>query len=146
MSISKERIRHALTAVLGLLLFFIALEVLRRQLHAVTWRSLSTDALNTPPMQLLAAAILAAMNYAVLTGYDFIAFSYIGRKLPRWRVAVASFIAYSISNNRVQRSVRHLGAISFLLALGCQRGRAVADRVFQYDDILDRPHGTWRNE
>jgi phosphatidylglycerol lysyltransferase len=50
-------------------------------------------------MQLLAAAILVALNYAVLTGYDFIAFSYIGRKLPRWRVAIASFIAYSISNN-----------------------------------------------
>jgi phosphatidylglycerol lysyltransferase len=99
MSITKERIQQALPAVLGLLLFFIALEVLRRELHAVTWRSLSTDALNTPPLQLLAAAILTALNYAVLTGYDFIAFSYIGRKLPRWRVAIASFIAYSISNN-----------------------------------------------
>jgi phosphatidylglycerol lysyltransferase len=99
MSITKERIQRALPAVLGLILFFIALEVLRRELHRVTWRSLSTDALNTPPMQLLAAAILVAMNYAVMTGYDFIAFSYIGRKLPRWRVAIASFIAYSISNN-----------------------------------------------
>ena len=99
MSITKERIQRALPPVLGLLLFFIALEVLRRELHRVTWRSLSTDALNTPPLQLLAAAILVAMNYAVMTGYDFIAFSYIGRKMPRWRVAIASFIAYSISNN-----------------------------------------------
>src|SRR5678815_2510793 len=99
MNITKERLQRALPAVLGLVLFFIALEVLRRELHRVTWRSLSTDVLNTPPLQLLAAAILVAVNYAVMTGYDFIAFSYIGRKLPRWRVAIASFIAYSISNN-----------------------------------------------
>jgi len=99
MSIAKERIQRALPALIGLFLFFIALEVLRRELHAVTWRSLSSDALNTPPLQLLAAAILTAMNYAVLTGYDFIAFSYIKRTLPRWRIAIASFIAYSISNN-----------------------------------------------
>ena len=98
MSITKERIHRALPPILGLLLFFIALEVLRRELHRVTWRSLSTDALNTPPLQLLAAAVLVALNYAILTGYDFIAFSYIGRRLPRWRVAIASFIAYSISN------------------------------------------------
>ena len=99
MNITKERLQRALPAVLGLVLFFIALEVLRRELHRVTWRSLSTDVLNTPPLQLLAAAILVAVNYAVMTGYDFIAFSYIGRKLPRWRVAIASFIAYSISYN-----------------------------------------------
>jgi len=99
MSAIQERIRRALPAVAGLLMFVAALEVLRRQLHTVTWRSLSSDALNTPPSQLFAAALLTAMNYAVLTGYDFIAFAYIGRRLPRVRVAFASFIAYAIGNN-----------------------------------------------
>jgi len=47
----------------------------------------------------MAAALLTALNYAVLTGYDLIAFLYIGKQLPRWRVAAASFIAYSISNS-----------------------------------------------
>jgi len=99
MSITRDRLQRALPALAGLLLFFIALEILRRELHAVTWRSLASDALNTPPLQLLAAGFLTAMNYIVLTGYDFIAFSYIGRTLPRRRVALASFIAYAISNN-----------------------------------------------
>ena len=43
--------------------------------------------------------ILTAVNYAVLTGYDFLAFAYLGRSLPWRRVAVASFVAYAISNN-----------------------------------------------
>src|SRR6185503_3407039 len=36
---------------------------------------------------------------AVLTAYDFLALIYINKRLPRWRVAVASFLAYAIANN-----------------------------------------------
>ena len=38
-------------------------------------------------------------NYAVLTGYDFLAFMYIGRHPPWRRVVMTSFLAYAISNN-----------------------------------------------
>ena len=60
----RERILRAIPAIAGLLLFFLALEVLRRELHAVTWRTLSADALNTPTAQLLAAVLLTALNYS----------------------------------------------------------------------------------
>jgi len=99
MSLTRERLQRALPAVIGLALFFIALEVLRRELHAVTWHSLSADAMNTPPLRLLSALLLTMMNYTVLTGYDFIALSYIGKKIPRLRVALTSFIAYAIAHN-----------------------------------------------
>jgi phosphatidylglycerol lysyltransferase len=99
MSATRERLQRALPAVMGLALFFIALEVLRHELHAVTWRSLSSDAMNTPPLRLLSALLLTSLNYAVLTGYDFIALSYIGRTIPRVRVALTSFIAYAIAHN-----------------------------------------------
>jgi len=94
-----ERLRSALPALIGLGLFLAALEVLRTQLHAVTWHALTADIFSTPPSRLGAAAILTAVNYAVLTGYDFLAFAYLGRSLPWRRVAVASFVAYAISNN-----------------------------------------------
>jgi phosphatidylglycerol lysyltransferase len=35
----------------------------------------------------------------VLTGDDLLAFAYIGRRLPRLKIALASFLAYAISNN-----------------------------------------------
>jgi len=94
-----ERLRSALPALIGLGLFLAALEVLRTQLHAVTWHALTVDIFGTPPSRLGAAVILTATNYAVLTGYDFLAFAYLGRSLPWRRVAVASFVAYAISNN-----------------------------------------------
>ena len=43
--------------------------------------------------------MLTALNYAALTGYDLLAFAYIGKTLPRAHIALASFLAYAISNN-----------------------------------------------
>ena len=99
MSDRLARLRRALPAAIGLLLFLAALEVLRRELHALSWQTLTEDVTRTPWWQLIAAAGLTIANYAVLTGYDFIALEYAGRRLPRARVAIASFIAYAIANN-----------------------------------------------
>ena len=40
-----EKLRRALPAVLGLILFAAALVVLRKELHAVTWQALTADVL-----------------------------------------------------------------------------------------------------
>jgi len=93
------RLRQALPFLIGLALFVAALEVLRVELHAVTWHELSADVWATPPAQLLTALGLTALNYVALTGYDLLAFAYIGKALPRAHVAGASFLAYAISNN-----------------------------------------------
>ncbi|HEY7473569.1 MAG TPA: bifunctional lysylphosphatidylglycerol flippase/synthetase MprF [Vicinamibacterales bacterium] len=95
----RERIRHVLPAVIGVVLFVVALGVLRRELERVTWHALTRAVLNTPPTALLAAILLTAINYAALTGYDFIAFAYIGKRLPRRQIAATSFLAYAIANN-----------------------------------------------
>lgn len=93
------RLRAALPAVIGLALFLAALEVLRTELRAVTWNGLTADLLNISRGRLLLAVGLTAANYAVMTGYDFLAFAYVGKRLPWGRVAAASFLAYAISNN-----------------------------------------------
>jgi len=101
--------RRVLPAAAALVLFLAALEVLRREMHAVTWRALSANALGTPPWLVATAFLLTALNYAVLTGYDFIALASIGRppalgfggtsRLTVARVAVTSFLAYAIANS-----------------------------------------------
>jgi phosphatidylglycerol lysyltransferase len=48
---------------------------------------------------LLLGLVLTALNYAVLTGHDFLAFAYIGKRPARRRIALASFLAYAIANN-----------------------------------------------
>lgn len=95
----SERLRRAIPVVIGLALFVAALEVLRVELRTVTWHELSADVLHTPVSRLALALALTALNYAALTGYDLLAFAYIGKALPRRRVAVVSFLAYAISNN-----------------------------------------------
>ena len=94
-----ERLRQAIPVAIGLALFLVALEVLRVELRTVTWHELTADVLGTPAWQLALALVLTAVNYAALTGYDLLAFAYIGKALPRARIALASFLAYAISNN-----------------------------------------------
>lgn len=93
------RLRRALPAIIGLVLFVAALEVLRTELRTVTWHELARDVVSTPPRQLGLALLVTILNYAVLTGYDFLALAYIGKRLPHGRVALTSFLAYAIANN-----------------------------------------------
>ena len=95
----RERVRQALPAVIGLVLFAVALAVLRTELRTVSWHDLTADVRGTPARQLGWAVLLTALNYATLTGYDLLAFAYIGKRLARGRIMLASFLAYAIANN-----------------------------------------------
>jgi uncharacterized membrane protein YbhN (UPF0104 family) len=93
------RMRRVLPAVIGLVLFVAAVHVLRTELGAATRHTLITDVIGTPARHLVLALVFTATNYAVLTGYDFLAFAYIRRRLPHGRIALTSFVAYAIANN-----------------------------------------------
>ena len=93
------RLRRAAPVLIGLFLFLIALDVLRLELRAVSWPDLVADVLAVPPSRLGIAILLTALNYTALTGYDLLAFAYIGKSLPKAHIAWASFLAYAISNN-----------------------------------------------
>jgi phosphatidylglycerol lysyltransferase len=93
------RMRAALPALIGFVLFAAALEVLRTELRTVTWHGLTADLSNISGWRVALAAVLTAVNYGVLTGYDFLAFAYLGKHLPPRRIAMTSFLAYAISNN-----------------------------------------------
>jgi phosphatidylglycerol lysyltransferase len=80
------------------MIFGVALEVLRIELRAVSWRELTRDVLGMPAPQLALAVLLTALNYAVLTGYDFVAFASLGKSLPASRIAMTSLLAYGIAN------------------------------------------------
>jgi phosphatidylglycerol lysyltransferase len=88
-----------LAPLIGVALFVVALLYLWRELRTLTmaelWRTTQTL-----PVSLLGLAIaLTLVNYAVLTGYDQLAFIYLNRAVPRWQIGLASFVGYAISNN-----------------------------------------------
>jgi phosphatidylglycerol lysyltransferase len=93
------RLRRLVPALVSLAVFFAALAVLRSELRHVTWVELMRDTVAMPPNRLAVAVALTALNYAVLTAYDFLAFVYIRKAIARARVALASFVAYAVANN-----------------------------------------------
>jgi phosphatidylglycerol lysyltransferase len=93
-----DRLRRALPPLVGLALFVVALRVLHAELHATSWRDLSADIHNTGGQQLLFAVLLTALNYALLTGYDFLGCASLGLRLPAREIARTSFLAYGIAN------------------------------------------------
>ncbi len=95
----NRKLANAAGALIGLTLFLAALWVLHRALATYHYRDLILAARSVPASRLTAALLLTALNYLVLTGYDVLAFRYIGRSLPYAKVAFASFIGYSFSNN-----------------------------------------------
>src|SRR4029434_3494446 len=95
----SERIRQIVPAVVGLVLFVIALEVLRFELRSVSWDQVRLEVSSLPQTRLIGAIALTVLNYLVLTGYDLLAFAYIGRSLPRLRIALTSLLAYAVANS-----------------------------------------------
>lgn len=95
----NRKIITVLGSLAGLLLFLTALWVLHRALAGYHYRELAAEARAIRGPRLLYALLLTALNYFVLTGYDYLAFRYIHRTLAYGKIAFASFIGYAFSNN-----------------------------------------------
>jgi len=89
----------AWTALLGLVLFGLALYWLHRVLGHYHWRDIAAHVRAIPASASLRAALLAVAGYASLTLYDALGVRFVGARLPYPRVALASFMAYAIGHN-----------------------------------------------
>lgn len=83
----------------GLALFAAAVWVLNRSLQEVSYREVRAAIHGLPASALLLSVLFTAGNYAVLCGFDLLAFRYVGKRLTEWKVAVTSFIGYAVANN-----------------------------------------------
>ena len=73
--------------------------MLWHQLSELTWAALLADVVGTPRRALLLAVSLTTLSYLTMCGYDFMAMTYIRKRLPRGRVGWVSFLAYAVANN-----------------------------------------------
>jgi phosphatidylglycerol lysyltransferase len=72
---------------LGAVLFAAAVWVLHRELRQVRYREVAEAVRALPPARLLLAFLLTFANYAILTGFDLLAFEYVGKRIAgggRW--------------------------------------------------------------
>ena len=94
----KTGLTRALPVVVGVVVLLIVVAALRLELRTISWTELAADVVRMPRRRLAEAIGLTVLNYAVLTGYDVLAFVYLGKRLPRWRVMTTAFLAYAVSN------------------------------------------------
>ena len=89
---------HRLSVVVGLALFAIAIWILIHEVGTLGPGRVAAAFRQERRGALSLALALVALNYAVLTLHDQLAVAYVGRKLSRWRVSVASFVGFAVSN------------------------------------------------
>ena len=95
----KERLLAAIAPIVGLALFAGAIAILHRELAAYHLTDVVGHLQAIPARQLAIALLITGAGYLTLTGYDLLAFRWIGRALALRRIALASFIAYVFSHN-----------------------------------------------
>ena len=84
------------SAVIAIVLF--CLNVVRKKLGHFTWDQVLEGFSNVPTYQLLIAFLVTAVNFVILTGYDWIAVHYLKKKLPLRKIMVGAVIGYAFSN------------------------------------------------
>jgi phosphatidylglycerol lysyltransferase len=92
-------ILRRLPTLLGVLLFAAAVGVLYAELREVSAPAVLRSIGALPLWAVGAAAVLVGLNYLVLAGFDLLGFRYIGRSVAAWKVSVASFTGYAVSNS-----------------------------------------------
>lgn len=85
--------------VMGLVLFGAAAFVLERALRQIEFEEVLLQFQAIPFSGLLLATLLTALDYSALSGYDWLALRYAGRRLPYRKSALASFVGYTFSHN-----------------------------------------------
>src|ERR1044071_3044601 len=96
----SDRLRATLTRLLPLLtvvLFAVAVIVLRRELAGARYAQIVGHLHGLSRRALATALGLTLLGYGVLTRYDALGMRYVHRRIRASRIALASFIAYSLS-------------------------------------------------
>ncbi|MFO0941258.1 MAG: YbhN family protein, partial [Pirellulales bacterium] len=76
----------------------VCINILRKRLRDISWNDLWEGVLNVPTQQLILAIVVTALNFVILTGYDWIAITYLKKKLPWRKIMVGAVIGYAFSN------------------------------------------------
>jgi uncharacterized membrane protein YbhN (UPF0104 family) len=84
------------TAVLAIV--GICLNIVRKKLAHFTWEQVWDGIVNIPPHQIGMAFAFTALNFIVLTGYDWIAVHYLKKDIPIRKIMVGAIVGYALSN------------------------------------------------
>ncbi len=84
------------TAVIAIV--FCCINVLRKKLSHFTWLDIWDGLATVPSQQIYLAVFITAVNFVVLTGYDWIAVTYLRKSLSIRQIMIGAVIGYALSN------------------------------------------------
>ena len=84
------------TAVIAIVL--VCVNMIRKRLAQYTWADIWEGLTLVPTEQVILAIAITAINFLVLTGYDWIAVTYLKKKLSVRNIMVGAVIGYALSN------------------------------------------------
>ncbi|HXJ34053.1 MAG TPA: bifunctional lysylphosphatidylglycerol flippase/synthetase MprF [Candidatus Eisenbacteria bacterium] len=85
--------------VVALVCFALALWALRESLRDYHYRDIAAALRGVPSSRVALALALAACGYAILVGYDLLAFRFVHHRVPFPRVVLGSFVSCALGNN-----------------------------------------------
>lgn len=77
---------------------FFCMNIVRKKLAHFTWSEVWEGLTTVPTHQIVFAVLITAVNFVVLTGYDWIAVSYLKKSLPLRKIMIGAVIGYALSN------------------------------------------------
>ena len=95
----NNRLLALLGPLVGLCLVSLAVWVLHHELRSYHLTDIAAHLREIPTGSLLASAGLTLLGYLALTGYDALAFRFVGTALSYPRIALASFLGFVFSHN-----------------------------------------------
>jgi len=96
---TRSKIVQTASILVVLVLFYIALWVLRREIHTSHFPDVLIYLKQIPAQQFFMAFLMSMGSYLALTFYDVLGFRHIKKSFSYPQTALTSFIAYSFSHN-----------------------------------------------
>jgi uncharacterized membrane protein YbhN (UPF0104 family) len=94
-----KRFLQLLSPLIAIVVFSAASWALYKELQNYHWREFR-ESLNAIPLSRVASAVLlAALDYAILIGNDWLASRFLGRRVPLGKLAMGSLAGYAASHN-----------------------------------------------
>ncbi|HSU15955.1 bifunctional lysylphosphatidylglycerol flippase/synthetase MprF [Longimicrobium sp.] len=96
---TRSRVWRWVQPLIALALFATGIAVIQSDLRRVSYATVRSTLRALPHDALWWAVGFTLLNYAVLCLYDLLAFRYIGKRQSWWKVGLASYTGYAISNS-----------------------------------------------
>lgn len=114
----RRAMARALGTGVALSAFALAIWLLFHALRAYRIQDIVLALRTIPGTRVAAAALLTALNYLVLTGYDALGLRYVGAAVAYPKIALAAFVSYAVANNTGTLSLVAGGGVRYRFYAG----------------------------